>query len=118
MDRSTVCVAARLGESVLELGCDRALSVHTLYFWPDLDAGLRELARVLRKEGVLLLGYHPGESESAAARLPDSVYTLRTTTEVEAGLARAGFEAIESAREPHTGVVLTSARCGGGSRVD
>jgi ubiquinone/menaquinone biosynthesis C-methylase UbiE len=34
---------------------DRVLSVQTIYFWPDPAAGLREIRRVLRPEGRLLL---------------------------------------------------------------
>ena len=30
---------------------DRACSVHSIYFWPELNAGLRELARVIRPGG-------------------------------------------------------------------
>jgi ubiquinone/menaquinone biosynthesis C-methylase UbiE len=36
---------------------DCACSVHTIYFWPDLNAGLRELARVVKPGGGLVLGF-------------------------------------------------------------
>jgi len=36
---------------------DCACSVHTIYFWPDLNDGLRELARVVKPGGRLLLGF-------------------------------------------------------------
>lgn len=41
---------------------DCAYSVHTLYFWPDLDRGLAELARVVKPGGKLLLGYSSEEA--------------------------------------------------------
>ena len=36
---------------------DCAYTVNTLYFWQDLPAGLNELARVIRPEGELVLGF-------------------------------------------------------------
>jgi len=36
---------------------DLACSVHTIYFWPDLDHGLAELARVIKPGGALVLGF-------------------------------------------------------------
>jgi len=39
---------------------DCACSVHTIYFWPDLIAGLKELARVIKPGGRLVLGFSSG----------------------------------------------------------
>lgn len=50
---------------------DCACSVHTIYFWPDLNAGLRELARVIKPGGRLVLGF---SSDSA---LQDGGYTAK-----------------------------------------
>lgn len=46
---------------------DRALAINTIYFWPDQVAGLEELRRVLRADGLLVLASMTPET---AARSP------------------------------------------------
>src|SRR5260370_15625672 len=46
---------------------DGAISVNTIFYWPDAAAGLREMWRVLRPRGVFALGMR---SSPAAARAP------------------------------------------------
>jgi ubiquinone/menaquinone biosynthesis C-methylase UbiE len=70
---------------------DKAYSVHTLYFWPDLHAGLCELRRVLRPGGLLVLAFHTSENAAKVEELPSAVYTLRPGQTVIAALQRAGF---------------------------
>ena len=61
---------------------DAALAVHVLYFWKDAIGDLREIRRVLRPGGRLLLGYRPRDAETLAA-LPATVYSLRSVEETE-----------------------------------
>ena len=89
---------------------DKAFSVHTVYFWPDLGAGLRELRRVLRQGGELLLAFHDGADAAKVRQLPDAVYTLRPAAEVEAALRDAGFRSAASTPDPETGLVFAHAR--------
>ncbi len=70
---------------------DRELSVHTTYFWPQLEPGLREIRRVLRDRGRFVLGFRPKDDEVAAASLPTSVYTLHSIEEMKSALLLAGF---------------------------
>lgn len=53
---------------------DKVVTVNTVALWPDLEAGLRELRRVTRPGGVVLVAWHGGESPGGFTRslvLPD-----------------------------------------------
>ncbi|MEN8181643.1 MAG: class I SAM-dependent methyltransferase [Myxococcota bacterium] len=89
---------------------DKVFSVHTLYFWPDLGAGLREIRRVLREDGELLLAFHPKENAEITRSLPASVYSLRSRGEVEAELERSGFRDATIPIDAATGLALANAR--------
>ncbi len=89
---------------------DKVFSVHTLYFWPELGAGLREILRVLRPGGELLLGFHPRENEEIAAELPRTVYTLHTCEEVAAELEGTNYRDLDVRIDPASGIALARAR--------
>ncbi len=76
---------------------DAAISVNTVYFVSDLDAGCAELARVLRPGGRAVLGI--GDPD-AMARLPFTAYgfTLRPIAQIVGALKNAGFTDVEQRR--------------------
>jgi len=74
---------------------DAALAVHIVYFWNEPLADLREICRVLRPGGRVLLGYRPRDEQTLSA-LPATVYTLRFVEEIEKLLAESGFVEIHS----------------------
>jgi SAM-dependent methyltransferase len=71
--------AVRTGRVALDLGTadrtgladarvDRVVSVNNVAIWPDLEAAVDELHRVLRPGGILVIAWHGGTSPSRIAR--------------------------------------------------
>jgi ubiquinone/menaquinone biosynthesis C-methylase UbiE len=86
---------------------DKVLAVHTLYFWDDPAAHLRELHRVLKPAGVCVLGFRPKEDPHAAS-FPETVYGFYARDAVRELLVEVGFANIDVS-EPLPGLVLARA---------
>ena len=69
---------------------DKACSVNTTYFWPDLGRGLAELARVVRPGGRLVLGYVSPE-DIIRAGLDRHGFFYHSPEQLDAALTAAGF---------------------------
>jgi ubiquinone/menaquinone biosynthesis C-methylase UbiE len=83
----------------------KVLTVHTLYFWPELVRPFAEAARVLRPGGRFVVGYR---SDSAApADFPLSVYRFRGEIEVVAALGGCGFTNLRTSRRQVGGGVVS-----------
>ena len=72
---------------------DKILGIHVLYFWPEPLGQLREVRRVLKPGGSLVLGFR-ARSDEQTADFPASVYRFYEAEEVESLLADCGFRAI------------------------
>jgi ubiquinone/menaquinone biosynthesis C-methylase UbiE len=62
---------------------DKVLSIHTLYFWTDLERAIAEIARVLKPGGRLALTFSPGKvgaPEDAGYRTMVEGYVLPSMT--------------------------------------
>ena len=87
-NRSSVAngrVDLRLGDSAAlpfaDAEFDKALSVHTVYFWKDPGLCLREIRRVLRPGARFVLGFTPKGSPRVAS-FPSEVYTFYSEFEI------------------------------------
>ncbi len=80
---------------------DRVYAVHTLYFWNDPLAHLREIYRVTRVGGRFVLAFGPKEDEHAVAAFPESVYHFYSIDETQHLLSKAGFGNVSTVRETH-----------------
>lgn len=103
---------ADVGSLCLEAAAfDRIFSVHSLYFWRDVDAVLGKLAAALRPGGKLVLAFRP-EGEGIPARFRDATYAFPRVEALRATLERLGL-AVESlspsAAAPNV-VLLTATR--------
>jgi SAM-dependent methyltransferase len=65
-------------------------SVHTVYFWDEPVAHIKEVRRVLKEGGRFVLGFRPA-SEEARRAFPASVYTFRPADQIRQMLLAAGF---------------------------
>ncbi len=69
---------------------DRILSVHTIYFWPDAEAGARELLRVCAPGGRVVLAFMRGE-EMRKQKIHEHGFAFFEAADVAALLTGAGF---------------------------
>ena len=89
---------------------DAVLCVHVAYFWNDLGAALREIARVTRPGGRFAMVVRT--SANAATRaFPASVYRFPTLRELEDVARAAGFAAeLRGAEDEARAAILLVAR--------
>jgi arsenite methyltransferase len=69
---------------------DRVLSAHTIYFWPDAEAGARELFRVTAPGGRAVLAFMRGE-EMRRQKVHEHGFAFFEAADVAALLTGAGF---------------------------
>lgn len=92
---------------------DRACSLNNIYFWPDPQAGMRELARVVRPGGTLSIAFEPPEE---LRKWPGHRFGFRVFEEAEVVrlMEEAGFSSVRRAegtgRKPDRFVCLTGER--------
>jgi arsenite methyltransferase len=94
---------------------DRAVSVNSLYFWPDPTAAMAELARVVKPGGRLVLCFEPPE-ELRKWHGHRHGFRLMEVAEVRALVEEAGFGEVREAwgrgRRPARFCCLSAERLG------
>jgi len=85
---------------------DAAMSVNTLYFWPDVPAGLAELRSVLKPSAPLCVGSRPAELQRQAGWQALG-YRVIAPDEVATALRTAGFEGVATHRHGKVDVLTT-----------
>jgi ubiquinone/menaquinone biosynthesis C-methylase UbiE len=70
---------------------NKLVSVHTIYFWPELKEPFEEIRRVACPGARFVLCFRPAEDPEFAARFPASVYRIRPKEAVLNALEDAGF---------------------------
>ena len=74
----------------------KACTVNTVYFWPDPAVSLKELSRVLRPGGRLVVGFSPAAvMRKMPQRLTEHGFTLYEPDDLRRLLEAAGFGGIE-----------------------
>jgi len=81
---------------------DKIMSVHTIYFWEDVQRHIDEIYRVTAPGGQVVLGFRPDEDGAITKNWPAQVYTFRTSEEISSLFSAAGFnvQTIKKAGEP------------------
>lgn len=82
-----------------------ALTVHTIYFWPDLHAGLREIHRILAPGGRVAIAFRPTEL-GLPRRLDPHIYRGPTTDQLTEALRATGFVDQNVHAGDHTTIVV------------
>ena len=69
----------------------KALTVHTVYFWPSLSRGFDELHRTIKPGGFLAIGFLPKERMDPMG-MPADIFTPRHPDELAVAANAAGFK--------------------------
>lgn len=88
----------------------KVMSVHTLYFWPELVPAFGEIARVMKRGGRLVLALRTDADTAALNSFPREVYRFRSVTDVAQMLRNSGFAVDEVARDSAGPVLLIATK--------
>jgi arsenite methyltransferase len=89
---------------------DAVYTVNTIYFWPDVAAGLAEIRRVLARDGRLAVAvYRNALRQASRFGVADPRFTPRTPQQLAELLRESGFAEVE-ARSSTAGLLVLARR--------
>lgn len=71
---------------------NKALAVHTIYFWDQPKAHFSEVYRTLVPDGKFSICFRPAEDAGFAKSFPSSVYHIRQKDDVLTAMRQVGFK--------------------------
>ncbi|HBM89516.1 MAG: class I SAM-dependent methyltransferase [Parvibaculaceae bacterium] len=86
---------------------DKILTMHTIYFWEDAAAHVKEIFRVLAPGGRFVIGFRPGDDTRTTSIFPDNIYAFRTIADVKQLLETSGFRITETERRDDRKSILS-----------
>jgi ubiquinone/menaquinone biosynthesis C-methylase UbiE len=89
--RADIAVASAEALPFPDASFDKVLCVHVIYFWSNLEAALREIRRVLKPGGRLVMLFRTSADTASVHSFPADVYRFRSTEDVEATARLAGL---------------------------
>jgi len=107
--RNKMAIAAgrvRVEQPFADASVDKAMTVHTVYFWDSVAEHFAAIARVLKPGGRFVIGFVTAEDAVLTARFPSAVYRFPTVKEIEAQLEEAGLRIDEIRRREGAGNTL------------
>jgi ubiquinone/menaquinone biosynthesis C-methylase UbiE len=75
---------------------DKVLSIHSAYFWPDLERAMAEIGRVLAPGGLVVLALSPGKIGEPV----DAGFQAMVERQAIPSLELAGFSGVTSVQGP------------------
>lgn len=86
---------------------EKILSIHALYFWPDPQRAVAEIARVLAPGGRLALTFSPGKVDEQP-----NEHIQKTVEQIIASMRGMGFTSVDVKPGPHSRQFQTAAIMG------
>lgn len=89
-----------------DVSINKAMTVHTVYFWDSVAEHFTAIARVLKPGGRFVIGFVPAGDAILRSRFPSAVYRFPAVSEIEALLEKAGLRIDKIRRRDGAGNTL------------
>jgi ubiquinone/menaquinone biosynthesis C-methylase UbiE len=97
-DKLTVKCEDVIEMSVSDETFDLVITINTVYFWEQVERQLNEIKRVLKKDGLFVIGYRP-KSVMKDHPTTQEVFTLYEPEDLQLMIKQNGFEIVREVRQ-------------------